>query len=117
MTALGLYQTGDVYHSDTHGTVLRLYGLEKSDDRSYERDIVVHGADYADAKFAKTTNPATGQPYDRLGLSWGCPALSYGIVKDIIGKLKAGSILDIYQKDLMEAARSNSEVSIPEPTL
>ena len=115
MTSLGLYQTGDTYHSDTHGTVLRLYGLEKSNDHAYERDVVVHGADYADAKFAQRKNPSTGKPYDRLGLSWGCPALSYSIVKDVIAKLQAGTILDIYQKDLMEAARSNSEVSIPPP--
>jgi L,D-transpeptidase catalytic domain len=108
-SSLGLYQTGEVYTGE-HGEMIRLYGLESSNDQAYNRDIVIHSADYAKPEFINKINPLTKRPYGRLGLSWGCPAVSPETMASILPILKSGVIYDLYQPDLMEAARSGKEV-------
>ena len=91
MSSLGFYVTGETYQGK-HGYSLRLDGVEKGfNDRARERAIVIHGADYANKDFVKTTG--------RLGRSLGCPALPMDIYKDVINTIKEGSCLFIYGQD------------------
>jgi len=91
MSSLGFYVTGETYQGK-HGYSLRLDGVEKGfNDLARERAIVIHGADYANKDFVKSTG--------RLGRSLGCPALPMGLHKEIINTIKDGSCLFIYGKD------------------
>lgn len=91
MSSLGFYVTGETYQGK-HGYSLRLDGVEKGfNDLARERAIVIHGADYANRDFVKSTG--------RLGRSLGCPALPMGLHKEIINTIKDGSCLFIYGKD------------------
>ena len=112
-TSLGFYLTGDVYQG-SYGDTLRLYGLDRSNDNAYNRDIVMHGAWYVGEDFIKSINDQTKKPYGRLGVSWGCPAVSLSLAPKIISILKGGSVLLHYHPDLMEKALSGREVSVPE---
>lgn len=94
-TSLGIYKVGEKYKG-SHGETLRLYGLENSNDAAYERDIVMHGADYADPKFFKRINPKTKMPFTRLGLSQGCPAVAYPIIRKYLPLLENGGMIDHY---------------------
>lgn len=113
-TSLGIYLAGDTYQG-SYGATLRLYGLQKSNDQAYNRDIVVHGAWYIGEDFINSVNEATHRRYGRLGVSWGCPALSLQIAPVVIPLLKDGGLVMHYQKDLMDNALSGNEVSIEKP--
>ncbi|WP_413584642.1 murein L,D-transpeptidase catalytic domain family protein [Bdellovibrio sp. HCB274] len=113
-TSLGFYLTGDFYYG-SYGKTLRMYGLQSSNDQAFNRDIVLHGAWYVGENFINSKNPKTGQPFGRLGVSWGCPALSLSIATKLIPVLEKGSLIYHYHKDLMEAAMSGTEVSVAEP--
>jgi hypothetical protein len=114
-TSLGFYLTGDFY-SGSYGKTLRMYGLQTSNDQAYNRDIVLHGAWYVGEDFINSKNPKTGQPFGRLGVSWGCPALSLAMASKVIPQIQKGSVILHYHKDLMEAAMTGNEVSTTEPT-
>ena len=87
-SSLGFYVTGDTYEGE-HGTSLHLYGMDEGyNDAAYNRDIVVHGADYVCSKFI--------QGNQRLGRSWGCPAVPSNLSLPIINTIKDGSCLFIY---------------------
>lgn len=113
-TSLGFYVTGEVYQG-SYGDTLRLYGLDRSNDNAYSRDIVMHGAWYVGEDFIKSINSATKKPYGRLGVSWGCPAISLSLAPKIISILKEGSVLLHYHPDLMEKALTGREVTVPTP--
>lgn len=113
-SSLGIYLVGPAFKG-SHGDMLRLYGLERSNDQAYRRDIVIHQATYAEAEFLKKINPATKAPYNRLGLSWGCPALAPMAMTRLFPFLRTGAIIDFYHPDLMKLALSGQEVSVPEP--
>jgi L,D-transpeptidase catalytic domain len=90
-SSLGFYETLNTY-SGGNGYSLRLEGLEKGiNDNANSRDIVIHGAPYANESLIKA------QGY--LGRSWGCPALPEKLHKPIIDKIKNGSCLFIYSSD------------------
>jgi len=90
-SSLGFYLTSETYYGK-HGYSLRLDGLEKDiNENARAREIVIHGADYVSDEFIKK--------YDRLGRSWGCPALPVELSKDIIDKISGGSCLFIYGDD------------------
>lgn len=91
-TSLGMYIAGEIYKG-TYGTSMRMYGLEKSNDQAYVRDIVMHGADYASADFPSRKNWKTKKPYGRLGLSWGCPAVAMGTAKRMIPLIAEGALM------------------------
>lgn len=90
-TSLGLYMAGQTYYGQ-HGLSLRLHGLDRNfNDKAYERAIVMHGADYVSESFIENN--------DRLGRSWGCPALSREAAPRIINTLKDGGVLFAYAND------------------
>jgi L,D-transpeptidase catalytic domain len=87
-SSLGFYTTADTYMG-RHGYSLHLQGQERGfNDNAYNRDIVVHGADYV--------SPAYADAQGRIGRSWGCPAVPPELNNRIIEKIKNGSCLFIY---------------------
>ena len=90
-SSLGLFRTDETYEGQ-HGYSLRLVGLESGvNDLAYERNIVIHGADYATRKFALR--------HGRLGRSWGCPALDPSVHRSVIDTIRGGSALFVYYPD------------------
>ncbi|MFT6638578.1 MAG: hypothetical protein ACJAYP_001155 [Flavobacterium sp.] len=97
-SSLGFYATGEVYQGK-HGLSLRLDGLEYGiNDNARDRAVVIHGADYASQKFAKT--------HGRLGRSQGCPAVPYAVHKEFINTIKDKSCLFIYHPSRTYIAKS-----------
>ena len=87
-TSLGLFVTGDTY-SGKNGYSLRLDGLDDGvNDRARERAIVMHGAPYVSEAFVKANG--------RLGRSWGCPAIRNDIAREMIDRVKGGSLVFAY---------------------
>lgn len=87
-SSLGFYVTGEIYQGE-HGTSLRLDGMDKGYNHSaLQRGIVVHGADYVSSKFIAGNQ--------RLGRSWGCPAVESKLAPAIINTIKNGSCLFVY---------------------
>ena len=90
-SCLGFSLTAETYIGK-HGYSLSLDGLEPGiNDNAKLRSIVIHGADYVSADYARQ--------YGRLGRSWGCPALPVNSSKKIIDKISKGSCLFIYGND------------------
>ncbi len=87
----GFYMTGETYRGK-HGYSLRLDGLEPGiNDRARERAIVIHGADYVSPDFIRR--------HQRLGRSWGCPAVPDELATEIIDTIKGGTCLYIHTDD------------------
>jgi len=90
-TSLGLFVTADTYVGK-NGYSLRLDGLDRGfNDRARERAIVMHGAPYVNAAFAREQG--------RLGRSWGCPAVSEGVARQLIDRVKGGNLVFAYYPD------------------
>ena len=82
-SSLGLFQVGARYVGK-HGDSLRLIGLEQGiNDLAEERAIVIHGADYVGESFIKL--------HQRLGRSFGCPALAPQNVQKVIHSFRNGN--------------------------
>lgn len=98
-SSLGFFLTENTYIGG-NGYSLVLNGLEKGiNDKAKDRYIVIHGADYANPKVAKSQG--------RLGRSLGCPALPRDISKKAIDMIKNGSVLFVYGNDTNYLERSN----------
>jgi hypothetical protein len=90
-SSLGFYVTADTYIGE-HGTSLHLQGMDEGyNDAAFDREIVVHGADYVCNKYVCTNQ--------RLGRSWGCPAVPAALSLPIIDNIKDGTCLFIYYPD------------------
>lgn len=90
-SSLGFYLTSETYHGK-HGLSLRLDGVEKKiNDNARARAIVVHGADYANESFYKSTG--------YLGRSFGCPAVPTKDANAVINTIKNGSVMFLYSPD------------------
>lgn len=90
-SSLGFYLTENTYMGG-NGYSLVLDGLEKGiNDKAKERYIVIHGADYANPKIAKSQG--------RLGRSLGCPALPKNVYKEAINLIKGGSVVFVNGND------------------
>jgi hypothetical protein len=90
-TSLGVFVTGDTYHGG-NGYSLRLEGLEPGvNDLARPRAIVMHGAPYVSEQFAAQ--------HGRIGRSWGCPAVSQQVAREMIDTLKGGSVIFSYYPD------------------
>ena len=98
-SSLGFYLTAETYYGK-HGLSLRLDGIDKSfNDNARKRNIVIHGAKYA--------NPAFVKKYGRLGRSFGCPAIPTALHKEIINEIKEQSVLFIHYPDKNYYKRSD----------
>lgn len=87
-SSLGFYTTLHTYFGEK-GYALKLKGEEPGiNDKAYARNIVVHGSDYVDENFIRSTG--------HLGRSFGCPAVPDKYSKKIIDYIKDGSCLFIY---------------------
>jgi hypothetical protein len=90
-TSLGLFVTRDTYVGK-NGYSLRLDGLDRGvNDRARERAIVMHGAPYVSESFVKANG--------RLGRSWGCPAVSAAVARELIDRVKGGGLVFAYYPD------------------
>jgi len=88
-SSLGFYITNETYFG-SNGYSLKLDGLEKDiNDNARIRGIVIHGANYVDSIFILQNN-------NRLGRSFGCPALPMQSYKQIIETIKDKSCFFIY---------------------
>lgn len=97
-SSLGFYVTGTTYTGD-HGTSLYLHGLDAGfNSAAYQRAIVVHGADYVSPSFITAEN--------RLGRSWGCPAVSNQHINEVINLIKEGSCMFLFYPQRNYLARS-----------
>ena len=97
-SSLGFFRTGNSYYGK-RGYSLQLEGLEKGiNDNVRSRGIVIHGANYVDERFVGGNGV--------IGRSWGCPAVSKKLSKEIINLLRGGSLLYIYADD--EIYKENS---------
>jgi hypothetical protein len=79
MSSLGFYFTAESFDG-IHGYSLRLDGLEATNSKARERAIIIHGADYV-------------VPGDKIGRSFGCPAVEMRYHHHIINELKDGALL------------------------
>lgn len=87
-SSIGFYVTGETYTGE-HGTSLRLNGMDNGyNSAALDRGIVVHGADYVCKDFVAGNQ--------RLGRSWGCPAVNSRMAPAIINTIKGGTCLFIY---------------------
>ncbi len=90
-TSLGLFKTADTYVGK-NGYSLRLDGLDKGvNDHARDRAIVMHGAPYVSDTFARANG--------RLGRSWGCPAVSADVARQMIDRVKGGGLVFAYYPD------------------
>jgi hypothetical protein len=90
-TSLGLFVTADTYIGK-NGYSLRLDGLDAGfNDHARKRAIVMHGAPYVSAEFARAQG--------RLGRSWGCPAVSDAVARKLIDRVKGGGLVFAYYPD------------------
>jgi len=90
-SSLGLFLTEESYVG-RNGYSMRLRGLEPGvNDLARQRTIVVHGAPYVSSEFVRR--------HGRLGRSWGCPALEAGIAREVIDRIRDGSLLFVYGDD------------------
>ena len=97
-SSLGFFRTGNSYFG-LRGYSLQLEGLEKGiNDNARQRGIIIHGANYVDERLANGNGV--------IGRSWGCPAVSKKLSKEIINLLKGGSLLYIYADDEVYKVKS-----------
>lgn len=91
-SSLGFYITENMAVGSKVGLSLILKGIEKGiNDKAREREIIVHGADYATEDFI--------HKYGRLGRSYGCPSLPPDLIKPVAEAIKDGTCLFIYKHD------------------
>lgn len=90
-SSLGFYVTADTYDGE-HGTSLHLNGMDQGfNDAAFDRGIVVHGAPYVCNQFICA--------HQRLGRSWGCPAVPAKLSLPIINAIKDSTCLFVYYPD------------------
>ncbi len=91
-SSLGFYITENMSIGSKVGLSLILKGIEKGiNDKAREREIIIHGADYATEDFIKKNG--------RLGRSFGCPSLPPDLIKPVAESIKDGTCLFIYKHD------------------
>lgn len=90
-SSLGFYITDATYQGD-NGYSLRLLGMDKGfNDAALRRAVVMHGANYVSEDFAAQ--------HQRIGRSWGCPAIPKELTQPIINTIKGKNCLFIYYPD------------------
>lgn len=87
-SSVGFYLTGGTYWG-RNGYSLKLNGIEKKfNGNAFSRGIVIHGANYVNDRFVANN--------ERIGRSFGCPAVSQKVNKPLVNTIKDGSCLFIY---------------------
>lgn len=90
-SSLGFYITDEPYYGK-NGYSLRLEGLEENiNSNARVRNIVLHGLEEDVQKSI--------DKYGFLSRTEGCPAIPKKIIREVIEKLKGGSIIFIYGED------------------
>ena len=90
-TSIGLFVT-DATYVGRNGYSLRLDGLDAGfNDRARERAIVMHGAPYVSREITRSLG--------RLGRSHGCPAVRDAVARELIDRVKGGSLVFAYYPD------------------
>lgn len=90
-SSLGFYMTNEPYYGK-NGYSLRLEGLEENiNSNARVRNIVLHGLE-EDVK-------KSIDKYGFLSRTEGCPAIPKKIIREVIEKLKGGSIIFVYGED------------------
>lgn len=91
-SSLGFYVTENPIIGSHTGFALLIEGVEKGfNDHALQREIIIHGAEYATENFIKK--------YGRLGRSYGCPSLPPEMNKPIIETIQGGTCLFLYNPD------------------
>lgn len=91
MSSLGTFRTAESYVG-ANGYSLRLDGLEPGiNDLARDRAIVIHGAPYVGPEIARAQG--------RLGRSLGCPAVRPAIARQLIDRIRGGSVVFAYYPD------------------
>jgi len=99
-SSLGVFVTDEGPYMGGNGYSLRLVGLERGiNDNAYRRNVVIHGAWYADPDVVKR--------YGQLGRSWGCPAVSQKLIRPIVDTIKHKSLVFVYSHDKKWLQKSN----------
>ena len=80
MSSQGFYLTAETY-SGEHGYSLKLDGLSSTNSNARSRGIVLHPADYVDPS------------RDIIGRSWGCPAIEPRYSREVIDRIKNGTLI------------------------
>lgn len=78
-SSLGFYLTAESYFG-AHGYSMRLDGLSSTNSNARARAIVIHPAEYV-------------SPGDKIGRSFGCPAIEQRVHKQLIDQTKDGMLL------------------------
>lgn len=105
-SSMGFFVTADTYNGD-NGYSLKLNGMDKGyNDAAYNRSIVIHGADYVSESFIKGNQ--------RLGRSWGCPAVPRALSAKIINTIKEGTCFYIYYPERKYLSQSVWLNHVPE---
>lgn len=96
-SSLGLYRTGELFYAGKLGVSLRLHGLNPGiNDNVYDRGVIVHGAGYVTEEMAKTRG--------HVGKSLGCFSVRRPIAKELINKIKDGSLIYAYHPQITKLA-------------
>ena len=99
-SSLGVFLTDVMPYMGGNGYSLRLFGLERGiNDNAYQRNVVIHGAWYAEGNVAKQRG--------QLGRSWGCPAVGEKLAKPIIDTIKNKTLVFVYSRDQKWLRNSN----------
>lgn len=78
-TSLGFFTTAETYFGE-NGYSLRMDGLSSTNSNARVRAIVIHGAPYV-------------SPGEKIGRSFGCPALELRFHQDVIDRIKGGTLV------------------------
>ena len=91
-SSIGVFLTTREPYMGENGYSLRVEGLERGiNDNAYRRDIVFHGAWYAE--------PNVARRYGALGRSWGCFAVGEDVAKSLINTIKDNTLVVAYYPD------------------
>lgn len=107
-SSLGFYLTGPLYIGK-FGKSLKLYGLSDSNDQAFDRDIVLHPSNYVSYQFAYKNL--------RLGRSFGCLAISYNSLQEILKTLPSGSLIYAHHDQLYNQSLEKNIPSDDNPEL
>ena len=107
-SSLGFFITGETYNGK-HKYSLKLRGLETGyNTNAFARGLVIHGATYVDERYLEA-----GQ---RIGRSFGCPAVATDVNKSLVDLVKGGSCLFVHSEDnryLQQSKVLNNSLYIP----